>query len=58
MKTAEAHIIESLIEERQAAKLAKNYARADEVREELLALGVALEDSREGTRWKRMERTA
>ncbi len=45
--------IEALIEERQAAKLAKNYARADEVREELLAQGVVLEDSREGTRWKR-----
>jgi cysteinyl-tRNA synthetase len=45
--------IEALIEERQAAKLAKNYARADAVREELLAQGVVLEDSREGTRWKR-----
>lgn len=45
--------IEALIEERQAAKLAKNYARADEVREELLAQGVVLEDSREGTQWKR-----
>ncbi|MBK6509982.1 MAG: cysteine--tRNA ligase [Haliea sp.] len=45
--------IEALIEERQAAKLARNYARADEVREELLAQGVVLEDSREGTRWKR-----
>lgn len=45
--------IEALIAQRQAAKLAKNYARADEVREELLAHGVVLEDSREGTRWKR-----
>ena len=45
--------IEALIEERHAAKLAKNYARADEVREELLAQGVVLEDSREGTQWKR-----
>lgn len=45
--------IEALIEERQAAKLAKNYARADEVRDELLAQGVVLEDSREGTKWKR-----
>ncbi len=45
--------IEGLIEQRQAAKLAKNYARADEVRDELLAQGVVLEDSREGTQWKR-----
>jgi cysteinyl-tRNA synthetase len=45
--------IEALISERQAAKLAKNYARADEVREALLARGVVLEDSREGTQWKR-----
>jgi cysteinyl-tRNA synthetase len=45
--------IEALITERQEAKLAKNYARADEVREELLAQGVVLEDSREGTQWKR-----
>ena len=45
--------IEALIEERHAAKLAKNYARADEVREELLVQGVVLEDSREGTQWKR-----
>ena len=35
------------------AKLAKNYARADEVRAALLAQGVVLEDSREGTQWKR-----
>lgn len=45
--------IESLIAERQQAKVDKNYARADEIRQELLAQGVVLEDSREGTRWKR-----
>ncbi|MCB1706818.1 MAG: cysteine--tRNA ligase [Halioglobus sp.] len=45
--------IEALIEARQAAKLAKDYTRADAVREELLAQGVVLEDSREGTKWKR-----
>ncbi len=45
--------IEALIAEREAAKLAKNYARADEVREELKQQGVILEDSREGTRWRR-----
>ena len=35
------------------AKLNKDYARADEVREELKEQGIVLEDSREGTRWRR-----
>lgn len=48
-----AQTIESLIEERQQAKLGKDYARADSIRDELLAHGVVLEDSREGTKWKR-----
>ena len=45
--------IEALITERREAKLAKDYSRADEVRHALLAQGVVLEDSREGTQWKR-----
>jgi cysteinyl-tRNA synthetase len=45
--------IEALIAERQQAKLDKNYARADEIREQLLGQGVVLEDSREGTSWRR-----
>lgn len=45
--------IEALIEERNAAKLSKNYARADEIREQLKADGVVLEDSRGGTTWRR-----
>ncbi len=45
--------IEALIEERAQAKLDKNYARADEIRAELTAQGVVLEDSREGTKWRR-----
>jgi cysteinyl-tRNA synthetase len=48
-----ADAIEAMIEERQQAKLAKDYARADEIRQELLAQGVVLEDSREGTKWRR-----
>jgi len=48
-----ADAIEALIAERQQAKLAKNYARADEIRQELLDQGVVLEDSREGTQWRR-----
>ena len=45
--------IEELIVQRKEAKLAGNYARADEIRQELAAAGVLLEDSREGTQWKR-----
>ncbi|MBE7637135.1 cysteine--tRNA ligase [Sneathiella sp. P13V-1] len=45
--------IDALIEERDAAKKNKNYARADEIRDELKAAGIILEDSPEGTTWKR-----
>lgn len=44
--------IEALIQERNEAKLNKNWARADEIRNELTALGVAIMDSKEGTTWK------
>jgi cysteinyl-tRNA synthetase len=44
--------IERLIVERREARAAKNFARADEIRDQLLARGIELEDSREGTRWK------
>ncbi len=45
--------IEALIEERQAARKAKNFARADEIRQQLLERGIILEDTREGVKWKR-----
>ena len=45
--------IEKLIEERQAARKEKNFARADEIRDELLKKGIILEDTREGVKWKR-----
>ena len=45
--------IEELIEERTQAKKDKNFARADEIRDELLAKGIILEDTRDGVRWKR-----
>jgi cysteinyl-tRNA synthetase len=45
--------IEALVDERHQAKLDKNYGRADEIRQELLDQGVVLEDSREGTQWRR-----
>ena len=45
--------IEAMIAERQAARKAKDFARADEIRDELLAKGIILEDTREGVKWKR-----
>ncbi|MCH5281561.1 MAG: cysteine--tRNA ligase [Lachnospiraceae bacterium] len=45
--------IEALIEERTAARKEKNFARADEIRNELLNKGIILEDTREGVKWKR-----
>ena len=43
----------AMIEERKEAKKAKNFARADEIRNELLQMGIILEDTREGVKWKR-----
>ena len=45
--------VEALIEERQAARKAKNYARADEIRNQLTAMGIILEDTKEGVKWKK-----
>ena len=45
--------IQALIDERQAARKAKNFARADEIRDELLAKGIILKDTREGVKWSR-----
>ena len=45
--------IEKLIQERQDARKKKNFARADEIRNELLEKGIVLEDTREGVKWKR-----
>lgn len=45
--------IENLIQERQQARKAKNFARADEIRNQLLEQGIILEDTREGVKWKR-----
>ena len=56
--TAQGHAIgdsevESLIAERAAAKKARNFARADQIREQLLEQGIILEDTKSGVRWKR-----
>lgn len=45
--------IEQLIQERQEARKAKNFARADEIRSILSDRGILLEDTREGVKWKR-----
>ena len=45
--------IEALIEKRQAARKEKNFALADQIRDELLAKGIILEDTREGVKWKK-----
>jgi cysteinyl-tRNA synthetase len=45
--------IEQLILDRQQAKLDKNYALADQIRVDLQQKGIVLEDSREGTKWRR-----
>jgi len=45
--------IEALIEERQAARKAKNFARADEIRDQLAEKGIILEDTRQGVKWRR-----
>ena len=45
--------IDGLIAERTAAKKARDFARADQIRAELADQGVILEDTKEGVRWKR-----
>ena len=45
--------IEKLIQERQAARKNKDFARADQIRDELAQMGILLKDTREGVTWKR-----
>ncbi|WP_104488939.1 cysteine--tRNA ligase [Acinetobacter indicus] len=47
--------IEDLIQQRKDAKKDKNFARADEIRQSLLDQGVVLEDTRQGTVWRRAD---
>ena len=46
--------IEALIKERTESRKAKNFARADEIRDILASKGIVLEDTREGVKWKRI----
>jgi cysteinyl-tRNA synthetase len=44
---------EARVNERNQAKKARDFARADRIRAELLEMGIVIEDTREGVRWKR-----
>ncbi len=48
-----AEAIEALLEERRSARAAKDFARADAIRDELAAAGVQIEDGPDGTTWRR-----
>ncbi len=45
--------VDALIKERDAARETSNFARSDEIRDELAARGIILEDTPQGTRWRR-----
>jgi cysteinyl-tRNA synthetase len=45
--------VDKLMEERASARRDRNFARSDEIRDELAARGIILEDTRDGVRWKR-----
>ena len=45
--------VDALIAERQAARKAKNFKRSDEIRDQLAAAGIIVEDTKDGMRWKR-----
>lgn len=49
----DAAYIDKLLEERTAARAAKNFARADEIRDELTALNIVIEDTPEGPQWRK-----
>ena len=46
--------VERLIAERQAARDRRDFARSDEIRQQLLRMGIQLDDTKDGTRWKRV----
>ena len=56
LKNQELHLdtekIERLIAERNSARSAKDWSKADQCRDDLIAMGVVLEDTPKGTEWK------
>lgn len=52
IESLDKHKIDTLIKERENARLSKNWARSDEIRAELAKLGVVLEDTKDGTLWR------
>jgi cysteinyl-tRNA synthetase len=48
----DAHAVETLIAARTAARKTRNFAESDRIRDELLAMGVVLKDSKDGTTWE------
>jgi len=53
---ADSAVIESLLDDRRAARAARDFQRADAIRDQLAAMGIAIEDGPQGTRWKVAER--
>lgn len=51
--TSDDAAIDALVEERTAAKKARDFARSDQIREELKNMGIVLEDTPQGTKWRR-----
>ncbi len=49
--------LESLIRERETARKERNFARADQIRDELRNAGIAVEDTTQGTTWSRIGKT-
>ncbi len=47
--------IDALIKERETARAEKNWGRADEIRDQLTEMGIIIEDTSEGTHWRRMD---
>ncbi len=49
------HELKKLIDEREKARKAKDYSKADKIRQRLKEKGIILEDTKDGVRWKRVD---
>jgi len=47
--------VERLIAEREQARQVRDFGRSDAIRAQLLAMGIQLEDTKDGPRWKRLQ---